>query len=471
MSAVVSPSTFPSTSELPRTLSWHYAVVTGLGAAILIVVSFGPMAAEIGNLSLVVWPLTAAVGALQCLLLAELTSRFPNRAGGVAQFGYRAVPGGSLMLGAASSWAYWFAWTPGIAAHLILVVTYVRDVFWADVNTFALALAIGIVLYAINSAGLRYSMFLNVALAVCSFTPLLLILVGTLAQPSVFDVNRIWPLATPDDGGSLVLALLKWTFVAAWAAYGAEMVATVCSETRDAARRIPRALGLSSVVCLASFTLVPLTVFGSTNGDSGTAEGLLAFVPAVENLLGSSGPKIIGLMFICALLLSAQVFIIGSSRTIYQMARDGHIPRVFCRTNKRGAPIGSLAFDVVVIVIMLAIFGTNVVNVIASAAVGYLVVFLLLPLAYIVLRRSRGQDRDTFQLRRGGVALATVLFVFNLIVLVVGGSRWGIEVIGVGLAITLAIVPISLLTRLARRGRQPQAAERARPSHVTAGRT
>jgi len=96
----------------------------------MVIVSLGPMAAELGNISLWVWVLTVGVGGVQCALIAELASRFPERAGGSAQFAYRAVEGGSQSLGALSSWGYWFAWTPGIAVNLILAGTYLRDVLW-----------------------------------------------------------------------------------------------------------------------------------------------------------------------------------------------------------------------------------------------------------------------------------------------------------------------------------------------------
>ena len=47
---------------------------------------------------------TAVIGGLQCALVAELTARFPERAGGTPQFAYRAVRGGSPTLGALSAW-------------------------------------------------------------------------------------------------------------------------------------------------------------------------------------------------------------------------------------------------------------------------------------------------------------------------------------------------------------------------------
>ncbi|MGP4028711.1 APC family permease [Actinomadura sp. 3N407] len=454
--------TFPAASALPRTVSWRYAVAVGLGAASLIVVSFGPMRNDIGNLALVVWPVAAVVGALQCLLIGELASRFPYRAGGVAQFGYRAAPNGSHTLGAVSSWGYWFAWTPGIATHLILVSTYLHEHLLPGVNILLLAACIGTCLYAVNSLGLRITMTLNVGLAVFSIVPLTLLMIGPLFRPSSFEFGRVWPIEVPDEAAhdpmQLGLIFLKWLFVAAWAAYGAEMASTVVAEIRDATKRIPRSLGISGIICVITFTGVPISLIG-TAGPPGTAsEGPAAFTPAAEALFGSAGPAVIGLMLICAITLGAQVFILGSSRTIYQMSMDGHLPRVFATTNKRGAPVGSLFFDILIIVALLAIFGTDVVDIVAAAAVGYVVVFVLLPLAYLLLRRSPDGRPGAFRLPGQAAVLAVALFILNLLVLVVGGSLWGAKVMGIGLAITFAIVPISALTRRRARRRAESAA-------------
>ena len=446
---------FPAVSALPRTVSWRYAVVVGLGAAILIVVAFGPMRDDIGNLALVVWPVAAVIGAAQCLLIGELASRFPYRAGGVAQYGYRATRQGSLTLGAVSSWAYWFAWTPGIATHLILVSTYLHDHVLHDINILVLAACIGTGLYAVNAMGLHIAMRLSIGLAVFSLVPLALLMIGPLFRPSTFRLDRVWPIRPPSeiahDPLHLGLVVVKWLFIAVWAAYGAEMASTVVSEVRDATRKIPWSLGIAGVVCIVTFTGVPISLIGVAHAPGASSEGPAAFAPAAKALFGPAGPAVIGVMLTCAILLGAQAFILGSSRTIYQMSMDGHLPRTFAKTNKRGVPVGSMFFDLLVIVGLLSIFGTNVVNIVAAAGVGYVVVFILLPIAYLLLRKRPDGQPGAFRLPRLAAVLAAGLLVLNSLILVVGGSQWGVKVMGTGLAITFAIVPISALTRRARR--------------------
>lgn len=442
---------FPSVSTLPRSVSWRSAVLVALGGAVLVTVSLGPMAAELGNASVLVWIAAATIGAVQCVLLAELASRFSNRAGGTAQFAYRALRRGSPSLGALSSWSYWFAWTPGIAVNLILAATYLREVLWPGAPTIPLAIGLGVVLYLVNSYGLKLSMRINAVLAVLTVIPLLAIMIGPLFKPSAFSAEHLLPLHLPDSapsgGWDLVALIAKWFFVAAWVAYGAEMASTVCAEMRDCACRMPRALALASGACMVAFGVLPIVLLGLVGADGLAADPVTGFVPAAEVLFGSAGKTVIGLVLAAALVLGAQAFIFGSSRTIYQIALDGHLPRFLTRVNKRGVPTGSLAWDATVIALMLAVFGTGVIEVVAAANVGYLIVFILMPMAYLVLRHRNDGDPEGLRLPRPFAAVAIALAILNAAILVIGGSQWGVRVMAIGCGVSLLILPLSYFTR------------------------
>lgn len=446
---------FLSRSTLPRLLTWRSAIVVSFGGAVLIAVSMGPMAAELGSLSILVWIAAAAIGAVQARLLAELSSRFNDRAGGTAQFGYRARPAGSPLLGALSSWSYWFAWTPGIAVNLILAGSYLHAVVLPGVAPVALAGVIGLLLYLANSRGVRLSMRISAVLAVMAAIPLLAVGLAPLLAPGSFDLGRIFPLDTApgvEVAGLGVAALfVKWLFVAAWSAYGAEMASTLCAEVRNCGCDMPRALGIASVIFLISFGLVPIGMIGLIGIERLQEESIVAFVPAAETIFGAAGETVIGLLLAAALILGAQAFILGSSRTIYALASDGHMPRFFRRVNRRGVPVGSLAWDAFIITIVLAVFGTNVVDAVAAANVGYLVVFIIMPLAYLVLRKRADGDPDGLRLPHVFRWVAIGLVVVNAFILVVGGVQWGLEVMLVGFGVTSLIVPLSILSRRVQR--------------------
>lgn len=247
--------------------------------------------------------------------------------------------------------------------------------------------------------------------------------------------------------------LLKWGFVATWSSYAAEMASTVCSEIRKPERYMGRVMSVSAVICLVAFAAVPVALFGLIGLTGIEADPLEAFASAGAAVLGPAGKLIVGLGLAAVLILGAETFIIGSSRTVYQMAQDGHLPSFFARVNRHGAPVGSIALDATVITIMLLVFGTDVVNVVAAANFGYLIVFVLLPISYLVLRRRPEGRAGSFRLPRIAVALAITLAVFNLVLLVFGGVQWGAAVMLIGLGVSLVIIPVSLLTRRLHRAR------------------
>ena len=416
-----------------------------LGAALLVTVSLGPMTSELGTASPFVWLGIALVGGLQCLLLAALATRFPERAGGTAMYVHVVFGRRAPLLAAASSWGYWFAWTPGIAVNLILAATYLRASVWSGVEVLPLAVLIAGVLYAVNGLGLRISMRAAGLVALVAVIPLAVILGGALLQPSLVDLHRLGPVKVGSGShgvGDELLLLSKWAFVAAWSAYGAEMASTVVAEMRDAERYASRALTVAAAVGLLAFGLVPFLMLALAGTGSLSSEPLVAFLPVAGAVLGDGGRTVVGIMLAGALILGAQAFVVGSSRTVYQMTRDGYMPRQLAVVNRRGVPVGSLALDATVIVVLLALFGTHVVDVVAAANVGYLVVFVLMPIAYLLMPREQ----------RGGrawrTALALALAAFNSVLLVVGGIQWGGTVMATGAIVMALIVPISILRRL-----------------------
>src|SRR5882672_9941189 len=93
-----------------RSLAWRSAFIISLGGTLLVTVSLGPMAGDLGPASIVVWILTAFIGLLQCLLIAELASRFPHKVGGPPAYIHEGLKHLSPLFGAASAWGYWVGW-------------------------------------------------------------------------------------------------------------------------------------------------------------------------------------------------------------------------------------------------------------------------------------------------------------------------------------------------------------------------
>lgn len=427
------------------------AVLVATGGSLMVLVSLGAMAAELGNVSIWVWVATAAIGGAQCLLIAELAGRFPERAGGTAQFAYRVRPDGSSTLGALSAWCYWFAWTPGIAVNLVLAATCLHNLYLPGISPVPLAMIIGGFLYAITALGLKLSTLINAVLAVVAVAVIAVIVCGPAVKPHSFHLAQVLPTAMPAGSrhgfGHQLAAIAKWAFVATWSSYAAEIASTVCAEIKQPERVMKRVMSVSAIICFIAFAAVPIALFGVVGIDGIQDDPFAVVAHASTLLLGSSGTTVIQLGLTAVLILGAETFIIGSSRTIYQMAQDGYLPPAFAKINKRGAPVGSIAWDVVVIGVMLVVFGTNVVSVVAAANFGYLIVFVLLPIAYLVLRKHPAGRPGSFRWGRPAAALAVALSLANLVMLLFGGLQWGLSVVLIGVCVSLLILPISFATR------------------------
>lgn len=430
--------------DAPRkALSWRSAFVLSLGGALLVTVSLGAMAAEIGAASLIVWGGTVLIGTLQCLLLAELAGRFPGKVGGAPAYTHEGFKHLSPLVGAAATWGYWVAWIPGVAVNLTLAATYLRAAFLPQVNALALTGLLAVGLYALNSLGLRPSVWLSGVLAACAILPLAIILAAPLLHPDSWRWANFAPLI---PAGVTAAALAKWAFVAAWSSYGAEMVATVAGELRDPRRDVPKAVGAASVATMLAFVLVPVGLLGIVGVEGLAQDPYVAFLTAAERVFGAGGGKVVAVMLIAALVLGAEVFIVSSSRALYQMSRDGLTLQGYGRLNRRGVPVGSVGWDATITLALLLIFRGDIVDVVAAANVGYLVVFALLPVAYVLVRR-RAAEPAPFQLPGIFVPLALVIAVFNAALLVYGGAQWGMKVVGVGVALVATFLPFYLLRR------------------------
>jgi amino acid transporter len=449
---------------LRRSVTWRSSILLAVGAGLQVTVVMGAMAGELGNLHVFVWAGAALVGLVQCYLIAELARHAPDRAGGVATYAQEALGRRAPVLAAMSGWGYWFAWTPGIAVNLILAAEYLHATITPGVNPIVLSVGIGVMLYALNTLGLRHLVRIAAVLMVLAGVTLLALLATPLLQPSLFDLGEVWPPVAPEPttagGASTMELVIKWLFVATWSAYGAEMAACIVAEMRDFGGRVRRAMVTAGLICLAAFTIVPLVMTGIVGAGGLSESPSTVFLAPAEEVFGSAGRVIVGVMLACALILGAQAYIIASTRTVYQLSLDAYLPRFFSRVNRFGVPVMSVFCDAVVIAALLLIFGSDVVNVVAAANVGYLVVFVLLPVTFLMVRARRRRAGQPLVLGRAWTWVGVAMLAFNAILLTVGAALWGVRVWLTGVVILTLIYPLMSWRRWRDRvaGRRPPAA-------------
>ncbi|KAJ3741231.1 amino acid permease/ SLC12A domain-containing protein [Lentinula detonsa] len=152
--------------------------------------------------------------------------------------------------------------------------------------------------------------------------------------------------------GSLGQFLGFWTTFsnAAYSYSGVETIAAAAAETKNPRRNIPKAAKRIFVRVLLFYVLsifIVTLIVPSNNSfllkSSGTATQSPFVIAA--NLAGIQViPHIINAIVLTSAWSSGNSTMLGASRTLYGLAREGHAPKIFLRTNRFGIPYVSVGF-------------------------------------------------------------------------------------------------------------------------------
>ena len=450
--------TAPAVTEptLARTVTWKSAFVVSLGGALLVATSLGAIAGDLGPASVFVWTLVITIGIMQCLMIAEMASMFPNKSGGTAVYTHEAFKKWPIV-GAIANWGYWCGWVPVIPVNLIVAAGYLKSFLpnLSDHQVLTAAVGMAIALYALNYIGLKPGIWSSAVMAFCAIGPMAVIILSPVFLPHLFHASNLFPFK-PLNGSwhshASWMLMFKWMFVALWAAYGIESASTTIAEFKDPHKDAPKAMTAASIGGFIAYGVLPFVMLGIVGVSVLTKDASVAFLPAAEAIFGHAGGVIVSIMLIMALLLGVQSTIIGSSRSMYQMTQDGQMIKQFGVINKFGVPVGSMFVDMVVTLVMLFIFQGNVVSLIAASNVGYLLLWLLLLPAYVILRLTQPNTVRSFKLPSIFVPIAVALTLFNAFIFFVGGFQWDATPVTTihpfGHTIDLLVMPIGAIVML-----------------------
>ncbi len=253
-------------------------------------------------------------GALTC---AELASAFPAT-GGVYVFLQEAW---SPALGFLWGWAMFWSMHTGIIAALATVFARYAATFVPLGDTGLRVTAVGLIvgLSAVNYVGVRHGGRVQTL-----FTGAKLLAIAALSLAGLFLAGRVHRVAVPVvavgetvTARGFVLALAAGLF-----AYGGwHMVTYTAGETKDAARTIPRALVLGTLVvtaCYAGLNAVYLRVLPLAAVRTSTRVA----ADAADALFGG-GAALLSVLVLVSTLGSVNGIILTGPRVYYKMAEDG----------------------------------------------------------------------------------------------------------------------------------------------------
>lgn len=167
---------------------------------------------------------------------------------------------------------------------------------------------------------------------------------------------------------------------------GFDVVATTAEETKQPQKALPRGILGSLAIVTVLYVAVTLVLTGMVKytelaGDSST----LATAFELNGLTWAK--NIISFGALAGLTTVVMVLMLGQTRVLFAMSRDGLAPRGLARTGRRGTPVRITLLVGFVVAVLAAFFPIGTLEEMVN--IGTLFAFVLVSIGVIVLRRTR----------------------------------------------------------------------------------
>ncbi|MDI9914841.1 amino acid permease [Rhodococcus sp. IEGM 1379] len=167
---------------------------------------------------------------------------------------------------------------------------------------------------------------------------------------------------------------------------GFDVVATTAEETKDPQKALPRGILGSLLIVTVLYVAVTLVLTGMVNyhvleGDTSNLATAFAFhdITWAKNVISFGA--------LAGLTTVVMVLMLGQTRVLFAMARDGLMPRRLAPTGKHGTPVRITVLVGVVVAVLAGVFPIGTLEEMVN--IGTLFAFVLVSIGVLVLRRTR----------------------------------------------------------------------------------
>jgi APA family basic amino acid/polyamine antiporter len=387
--------------------------------------ALGVTAAFALGLTPIAFVISGLIFAATAATYAEATVMYPE-AGGSSSFARHAF---NEFVSFIAAWGQMLNYTITVAISAFFVPHYLA-VFWAPLGHAPGDVIGGAVLIAalafINIRGTEESAKLNLVLAVADLaTQVVLVGIGLVLvfSPQVLVDNVHLGVAPTwsDFALGIAVGMIAYT--------GIETISNMAEEAKDAAKTIPRSVGLVVAAVLGLYLLIPVVALsampvtqnaaGHFTTELGSKFANDPILGIVENLGLSSGPTealryYVGVLAAVILLIATNAGLIGVSRLTYSMGQHRQLPEGLRQVHpKYRTPYIAILIFSVIAVITLIPGKTDFLATLYSF--GAMLSFTIAHVSVIQLRRRHsGEERPwkpplNFQLFGTSVPLTAVL--------------------------------------------------------------
>ncbi|KOU78151.1 transporter [Streptomyces sp. XY413] len=305
---------------MKRTLGVSDAVVVGLGAMVGagVFAAFAPAAAAAGGALLAALAVAALVAYCNAHSSARLAARYPA-SGGTYVYGRERL---GPFWGYLAGWGFVIGKTASCAAMALTVGAYV----WPG-REHAVAVAAVVAVTAAGYGGVQRSARIARLIVAVVLAVLAAVVVACLSPGAAAP-------EPPGGPGWTVFGLLQGAGLLFFAFAGYARITTLGEEVRDPERTIPRAVPLALGIALLVYTAVAVALL-SVLGVEALAGSAAPLADAVRAAGVPELAPVVRVGAALAALGSLLALVLGVSRTVLAMARDGHLPRALAAVHPR----------------------------------------------------------------------------------------------------------------------------------------
>ncbi|MEV4078181.1 amino acid permease [Nonomuraea fuscirosea] len=266
------------------------------------------------------------------------------------------------------------------------------------------AIVIVALLTAVLVAGIKLSSRVNLILVITKVAVVLLVIVAGLFFIKSANYTPFIPEAVPTERvegleaplfqvlfgitpvAFGVIGIFSAAAIVFFAFIGFDIVATAAEETVDPQRDVPRGIIGSLVICTILYVAVSLVVVGMQHYTQLSTDAPLsgAFTAVGQPWLAS----IIGVGAIAGLTTVVLVLLMGQTRVLFAMCRDGLLPRSLAKVHPRFGTPARLTMLIGVVTMALAGF-VSFGELAELVNIGTLFAFVVVSIGVVVLRRTR----------------------------------------------------------------------------------
>lgn len=202
--------------------------------------------------------------------------------------------------------------------------------------------------------------------------------------------QSLFSLLTGADGSNYGwYGVLAGASIVFFAFIGFDIVATAAEETKKPQRDLPRGILASLAIVTVLYVAVSIVLSGMVHytqlRDTGHGHANLATAFALNGIDWAA--KIISIGALAGLTTVVMVIMLGLSRVLFAMSRDGLLPRSLARTGSHGTPVRIMLLIGVGVAVAASLFPMAKLEEMVN--VGTLFAFVLVSAGVIILRRTR----------------------------------------------------------------------------------